>query len=672
MSLLLSFMVLGVLSVQAATISGVVKENDSTGAVISGATVTLTPTGGGGTALLDTTDATGAFSFANVGGTAAAPVTYRIAAAKTGYRVSAIYTTVRVNDATGTFTQNLYLVATGTVGVHIISGTVSDSVAGSALIALVGARVILSSRTGGGGGGTPIDTVTTIAGGSYTFDSVAVGNYTLTVSDLGYAPQTANVTVALVNVVQNFKLLHVVTASVTGAVTDSGTTAGIVGAKVYLLTRTGGGGVGTIIDSATTTTGGAYTMTSVPSSTAGINYTVRAVATDYVTGNVNVTVTGTAAQTVNIKLVAIQMASITGTVTDSITAVAPVAGVKITLRTGGGGGGGTVIDSTVTAANGTYTLSNVPSGVTYTVRAEATGYVTANINIVITGTMAQTVNFRLVKIPTGNLIILVQKRTDSTAVSGAAVSAALGTTILNGTTIASGLVSFTGVLTGNYAITVTAANYTAISSTTTLIANRNDTVKVYLVAAAGGTKTLSGIIKDSVSSAVLAHVAVELVIQGAGIGGAALTLVDSTDATGAYSFAGLPVARNTGTITATLTGYRTYTNAAVPIGALNTADNNVLNIFMVKIPVGVISFVNHAAGVPDFSMASKGVLRLSNIRDAGSVKVFGMNGKLLYQSSLNARATSVALPANMVKAGSAYIVSVTQKNAVYRKQIMVP
>ena len=45
---------------QAATVSGVVKENDSTGAAISGATVTLTPTGGGGgTALLDTTGATG-------------------------------------------------------------------------------------------------------------------------------------------------------------------------------------------------------------------------------------------------------------------------------------------------------------------------------------------------------------------------------------------------------------------------------------------------------------------------------------------------------------------------------------------------------------------------------------------------------------------------------------
>jgi large repetitive protein len=652
---------------QAATVNGVVKENDSTGAAISGATVTLTPTGGG-TALLDTTDATGAFSFSNVPGTAAAPVIYRISAAKTGYRVLAVMTRVTVNNATGTFTQNLYLIPTGTIGVHSISGTVNDSVAGSALTPLSGARIILSTRSMTGAT-TNIDTVTSGTNGGYTIDSVAVGTYTLTVSKTGYATQTANVTVALVNIVQNFKLLHVLTASITGTVTDTGTT-GIVGAKVYVLTR---GGTVAIIDSAVTTTGGSYTIANVPSSTAGINYTVRASATDYVTGSVNVTVTGSAAQTVNIKLVKILMASITGTVTDSSAAgVAPVAGAKITLRTGGGIGGGTVIDSTVTGTDGKYTIADVPSGVTYTVRAEAVGYVTSNTNVTFTGTAAQTVNIRLVKIPSGNLYVLVKARADSANISGASVSATIGTTVLNGTTGTSGLISFLAVATGNYSITVSAANFTAISSTTTLIANRNDTVKVYLVAATGGTKTLTGVIKDSASSIVLPNVAVVLTIQGAGIGGAALTLVDSTNASGAYSFVGIPISRNTGRITATLAGYRTFTNNAVAIGAANTADNNVFNIFMVKVLVGVTYFINHASGNPDFSIAPKGILRFSNISEAGLIKVFGMNGRLLYQSTLHAQATSLSLPASMVKSGNAYIISLTQKKAVYRKQIMMP
>jgi hypothetical protein len=653
-----SLMLLFAVATQAATVSGLVKENDSTGAAISGVTVTLTPTNGGGAVMRDTTDATGAFSIDSV------PVgTYRITPAKTGYRVAAA-TTVRVTVAADTYTENLYLTPTAVVTVRTISGTVSDSVAGSALTPLVGARVILSSRTGIGGT-TNIDTATTVAGGAYTFDSVAVGTYTLTVSDAGYATQTANVTVALANVTQNFKLIHTVTASITGAVTDSAAATGIVGAEVYLLTS---GFRGTIIDSTATTTGGAYTIANVPSSAAGIAYVVRASATDYVTNSANVTVTGTAAQTVNIKLVKIALASINGTVTDSSAAgVAPVAGASVLLRSGA-----TTIDSVMTGSDGKYNFASVPSGVNYTIRAEAPTYVTSNTNITITGTAAQTVNIRLVKIPSGNLYVLVEKRTDSTAISGASVTATIGTTVLNGTTVSSGLVSFLGVATGNYAITVSADGYTALSSTTTLVANRNDTLKVYLTTATGGTKTLSGVIKDSVSSALLAHVAVVLVVQGAGVGGAALTLVDSTDGSGAYSFTGIPIARNTGRITATLAGYRTFTDNAVTIGAANTADAQIFNIFMVKLPVNaILSSVNHASGAPDFSV-SKGILRLSNISDAGMVEVFGMNGKLLYQRSINARATSLSLPARMMKSGSAYIVSLTQKNAVYRKQIMMP
>jgi hypothetical protein len=306
------------------------------------------------------------------------------------------------------------------------------------------------------------------------------------------------------------------------------------------------------------------------------------------------------------------------------------------------------------------------------VRATAAGYVTSNTNITITGTAAQTVNIRLVKIPSGNLFILVSARADSAAISGASIAATIGGTVLSGTTAANGLASFLAVATGNYAITVSAANYTPISSTTTLVANRNDTVKVYLAAAAGGTKTLTGAVKDSATSAVLAHVEVVLVIQGAGIGGAALTLVDSTDATGTYTFAGIPVTRNTGRITATLAGYRTFTDFAVAIGAANTADNNTFNIFIVKQPNAVISPVNHVSGYPDFSMTQKGILYLRNIGDAGSVKVFSMNGKLLYQSAISAHAVRLTIPAGIVKSGSAYIISLTQKNAVYRKQIMMP
>jgi hypothetical protein len=242
--------------------------------------------------------------------------------------------------------------------------------------------------------------------------------------------------------------------------------------------------------------------------------------------------------------------------------------------------------------------------------------------------------------------------------------------VLNGTSNANGLVSFAGIATGNYTITVTAANFTAVNSTTTLGANATDTIKIFMVAAA--TKTLGGVVEDSASKAPLQHVAVVLVIAGAGIGGGTLTLVDSTDATGAYSFVGIPVNRAAGRITATLAGYNTYTNAAVAIGTAGTADNNVFNIFLAKTPVAVIPTTNHASTSPDFSMTRNGILRLSNIGAAGSVKMFSMNGKLLYQSAISAHTASLTIPANVMRSGSVCIISLSQQNAVYRKQIMVP
>lgn len=673
MIFLIVFVICIVSAIQAAMVTGVVKENDSSGSLISGATVTLTQRGGVGISVTAATDAAGVYSFANVAGSTAAPVTYRIAAAKTGFRTSAGVASVLVNNATGTFTRNLYLIPTAVVGMFSVSGTVSDSAAGSALTPLAGARIILNSLNAGGSSGTAIDTVTSAADGSYKIDSISVGVYSLAVSAANFVAQTANLMVARANTVQNFKLLHSVTASITGTVIDSVTTTGVGGAKVYLRTRNGGLGGGANIDSTVTAAGGAYTLASVPSSSAGVNYIVKVSKSGYVTSNVNVAVTGTTAQTVNVKLVPILMASITGTVTDSSSAgVVPVAGVKITLRTAGGGGRAMVIDSTVTASNGGYTLSDVASSAPYVVRAEAAGYVTANSIVNVPGTSAQTVNFRLVKTPKGNLIISVKKRVDSMAISGASVTAIIGTTILTGTTGTNGLAVFPGVLTGMYDISISAADYTAIGTNTMLTPNVNDTITIYLAAATGGTKMLTGAVKDSAGKAALTHVAVELVIQGGGYGGGTLVLVDSTDANGNYAFVGIPRNRNSGRITATLAGYRPITNTAVAIGAANQADTTTLNLTMLKIPAAVISFVNHAPGEPDFSITPWGVLRLSAIGDGSVVKVIGMDGRLLYQSRLNAGTTYLSIPTSTIQSGNFCIVSLTLKNAVYRKQVMMP
>jgi hypothetical protein len=303
---------------------------------------------------------------------------------------------------------------------------------------------------------------------------------TLNAQASGFIAKNAAVTVVdTAAMTVNIKLVKILFGSITGTVTDSVAATPIAGAKVYLRTTTGGG---TILDSATTAANGSYTIANVQ---AGIARTLRAQDSGFVTKNTAVTVVDTAAMTVNIKLVKILFGSITGTVTDSVAAT-PIAGAKVYLRTTGGGG--TILDSATTAANGSYTITNVQTGIARTVRAQAAGFITKNTAVTVADTAAVTVNFAL--------------RTASIAIS-------------------------------------------------------------------------------------------------------------SIDA-------------------------------------------------------------RAKSRTPDFGIARSGLLRLNNFTDAGVVKVFNSNGKLLYHCAISDHTTFLTLPKSIAKPGNALIVSVTQKNATYRKQIMMP
>ena len=369
----------GVISVQAATVSGVVKEGDSTGAPVAGAIVTLASSGGGGggSTLRDTTDETGAYSFGSVG-----IGTRQARASKTGYLNSAL-STIGITDSTAAYTQNLFLVSTSIRAT--VSGTVTDSAAGTPL---TGAKVLL--RIGTGAGASIRDSVTTGTSGAYSFDTVPAGAFTLVASATGYISRntTGNITSATPPAI-DIKLVKILYGSITGTVTDSAAGTALAGAKVYLRT-TGGGGGGTILDSTVTAASGSYTIANVQT---GIARSLRVQDSGFTTKNTTITLTDTAATTVNVQLVKILFGSITGTVTDSVAGTA-IAGAKVYLRTTGGGGG-TILDSAVTAASGSYTITNVQTGIARMVRAQAAGFITKNATVTLTDTAALTVNFAL-------------------------------------------------------------------------------------------------------------------------------------------------------------------------------------------------------------------------------------------------------------------------------------
>jgi len=179
--MLLSIVALSILSVEAATVSGVVKEGDSTGAAVDSAIVTLTATGTGGVTLRDTTDATGAYSFSSV-----SIGTRQIRAAKTGYNTMA-QSTINIADSTATYTRDLYLVP---IVYGSITGTVTDSVAGTPI---EGAKVYLRST---GGGAANLDSAMTAANGTYTIAHVQTNIVrTLRVQDSGFVTKNTTITV---------------------------------------------------------------------------------------------------------------------------------------------------------------------------------------------------------------------------------------------------------------------------------------------------------------------------------------------------------------------------------------------------------------------------------------------------------------------------------------------
>ncbi len=625
----------------AATVNGMV--TDTNGTAIDSAIVTLTPIAGG-TSYRDTTDATGIYLLSGV-----AVGTYRISAAKTGYNTMAP-ANLNVPAATSVIAQNLELTKTG-AGVSI-SGVVTNATGGAGIVGAV-VRLRLA--------GAVVDSATTITGGAYTLSGVQPGTYTINVTATGFTAQTSGaVTVAATAMTRNFQLVPIAAGvSISGTVTAATGGAGIVGAVVRLRQA------GAVIDSAITITGGAYTLDSVRAGT----YTLNVTASGYVaqtTGNIMV---GATAVTRNFQMV-VQPAGvpILGTVTDADDQSA-IGGAILLLRQAGA-----TVDSVVTSDAGDYSFDSVQAGM-YTINISATGYTSQTTGNITVATTALTRNFQLVATPTGNLYVLVRtSATGNAPIVGATVAATpttVGAPTLTGTTGANGYIGFPGCVAGIYNVTSSAAGYTANTVRHTVPATVKDTLVITLTASAAGTKVLKGVVTDTATNAKLAHVEVVLTITGGGTG--TLTFFDSTDANGNYTIVGIPVTSVRGAVVATRTGYDTHTDARVTLGTAGTADSTTLNIAMTNgaTPVNPVSLVKRSIGKPSFSF-SKGFLRLRNFSDPGVAKVYSLNGRLLFLCRFSAHSTTLAIPGYAARSGGMYIVSISQKNAVYRGQIMLP
>ena len=220
-----------------------------------------------------------------------------------------------------------------------ISGTVTGS-------SVQGVTITLLS------GATSLATMTTGTNGTYIFNGVANGTYTVTPSKSGsaFTPLNRSVIVSGSNMTADFIASVATTYSISGTVTVSG--AALSGVTVNLT----GANTGSI----TTNASGAYTIAGLVPGT----YTVTPSKQGYTFSPTSASVTiATGDQTANFTGTAIPTTfAISGTVSGAVTQ-----GVTITLSIPG------VSPSTTTGVGGTYSFANMPNG-TYTITPSLTGY----------------------------------------------------------------------------------------------------------------------------------------------------------------------------------------------------------------------------------------------------------------------------------------------------------
>jgi hypothetical protein len=346
---------------------------------------------------------------------------------------------------------------TGTVTKHANDEVIAD------------ATVILSRSTGGGGGLTVIDTTTTNASGVYTFTDVpALDNYVIDVEAAGFFPGSqTNVDLAGMDqdatATENFSLQEVITATITGTITNQDNGEVIAGANVVLGEHTGFGmyAVYTPITSTTTDASGVYTFTDVPTVD---NYYVEASADGFLSNMVdNIDLAGAAPDTtvtVDLALGFITTGDLHVFVLDAADD-SPMEGASVAAALEGQNG---QIYTGVTDEQGLASFEGILTG-DYTVTATTAGYLTATQARELTEDENDTMYVLLTQGTGGSTLSGTVSDASGDPVEGAEVvlQAVDGGTLLTmtATTGSDGAYSIEGILPGfgNASLTVNAPGY---------------------------------------------------------------------------------------------------------------------------------------------------------------------------------------------------------------------
>jgi hypothetical protein len=625
------FLLMAMLSVDAATVSGVVKDSAS-GTPLTGIYVSFRTTSSSQAFARDTTDATGAYSL-TTDSVGTFILRARDLAAGSLYSQKDSSVAIAATDAK---TIDIMLAKTPSA---TVSGMIGDEASSGSPIA--GATVQLRSTSYGGA--TLKDT--TGADGKYEI-SVPTGSFILSASAAHYVTKTLSDTIKVTTsdpITKNIDLTAIVYGSVSGMIGDEASSGSPITGAIVTLRQAVLAGALSLKD--TTAADGKYQFDSVPTG----NYILTATTTGYVPYTSDtVKITSSEPVTKNIDMSLIVYTTISGMIGDEASSGSPINGAFVLLRSSG-----MTSKRDTTAADGKYQFDSVPTG-NYTLSASATGYVTDTLSDTIKVTSADQITKNL------NLRLRVYATVSGTVTdtaSNAAIANAIVTIRINptrekkDTTGADGKYSIDSVENGRYSISVSAANYFAKTDTleisgTTFTADLQLLPVIYV--------TVSGTLTDSDGKPV----ANAFIMFSRG----SRTKLDTSASDGKYSIDSV----TSGKLTITWDQY-VWT---FPLTVLS-ASAKTMDITLNKLGILFNAYKGLPAR-PTVGISSNGSLCLSNFLDAGSVRLFNMSGRQIYVRNFAAFQTHLELPLKGRIASGRYTISITQKNSVFRSRILVP
>jgi hypothetical protein len=448
--------------------------------------------------------------------------------------------------------------------------------------------------------------------------------------------------------------------TVKGTVEDSAGTG--IAAKI-IMKSSSMGGMGTSVSDTIETTDGSFTIDS-----AVVGYTLTISSTGYTSKTHTIVAADTS---LVISLVATVISSVSGTIDSAGSTTVPIKGAIVTLRSSGTGTSTSEKDTTDSL--GAYSFANVSTGI-YTISVSATGYTTKSVTDTVTAT-AKTVDVSLVATVTSSISGKVDSAGSSTVIKGAIVtlrSSGIGGTSEKDTTDSLGAYSFASVSTGIYTISVSATGYTtkSVSDTVTATAKAVDISLVATVAAK--TITISGTVSDSSGNKLdSVYVAFRSIGTTDTTGGAIATsgttlLRDTTGTDGAFSFSSTYLS---GKYVLRLINLKAATDTLWDTITLDSSNLAVTIVWGKSISTGVAKILTSVKTNQDVSFAN-GILKLSNMNSAGSVRLFNAKGELVTTQSFQPGANVNMQIGKRLSMGN-YILRITQKNAVIQKRIVV-